>query len=257
MECKETRELLSAHIDKALGLPEAIEIDKHLQTCLACGHEMDEQKALSAAIRNEAPYFTAPSHLEHRLKTALAEQHGRTSGSPRRSWNWFGPWHWLNAGTALASFVAVAWSVGLYLAVPSTSDVLADEVVAGHVRSLMVNHMADVASSDQHTVKPWFNGKLDFSPAVQDLAAQGFPLVGGRLDYLNHRPVAALVYRHRQHPINVYIWPAADTQAAAAQSLSRQGYHLVHWVQGGMVYWAISDVDAHELTQLVSMLQAD
>lgn len=119
----------------------------------------------------------------------------------------------------------------------------------------MVNHIADVASSDHHTVKPWFNGKLDFSPAVNDLTAQGFPLVGGRLDYLDHRSVAALVYRHRQHLINVYVWPNVNKQNVTVKTLSSQGYQLVHWADGGMVYWVVSDLNPRELMVLARILQ--
>jgi anti-sigma factor RsiW len=257
MDCKETLELLQAYADQELGLPEAIEIDKHVQSCPDCREEMTGQKALRAAVRRHATYFTAPSHLESRLKAVLAPKEERKSALARRGWNWFGPWHWANPAAALVSVITVAWSVSLFFALPSATDIVAEEVASGHVRSLMANHLADVVSTDRHTVKPWFNGKLDFSPTVRDFAAQGFPLVGGRLDYLDHRPVAALVYRHSQHPINVYIWPATEGQKAEARTLSRQGYHLAHWVQGGMVYWAVSDVDPQELTQLVALLQTE
>lgn len=247
--------MLPAQADLELGLPEAIEIDEHLQTCLACEMEMAEQKALRATIRGHATYFTAPSHLESRIKVALTPKRAIQPAGRRASW--FGAWNWLNPAAALVSVIAVSWTVGFYIAAPSANDVLAEEVVAGHVRSLMVNHIADVASTDQHTVKPWFSGKLDFSPPVRDLAAQGFPLVGGRLDYLNHRPVAALVYRHAQHPINVYIWPTADLQTSPARTLSSQGYHVAHWIDRGMNYWAVSDIDAQELMQLVMILRAE
>jgi anti-sigma factor RsiW len=257
MDCTETLELLPSYADQELGLPQATEIDKHLQGCPACREEMAGQKTLRAALRSHATYFSAPRHLESRLKAMLAQKNERKTQPARRAWNWFGPSQWLNPAAALASVIAVAWSVGIYLALPSASDVLAEEVVSGHVRSLMADHLADVASSDRHTVKPWFNGKLDFSPTVRDLAAQGFPLVGGRLDYLDRRPVVALVYRHARHPINVYIWPATDGQEAPPRTLSRQGYHLAHWVEGGMVYWAVSDVDAHELMQLVAILRTE
>jgi anti-sigma factor RsiW len=257
MDCKETLELLQAYGDQELGLPEAIELDKHVQSCPACREEMSEQKALRAAVRRHATYFTAPSHLESRLKAALAQKNERKTQPVRRIWSWFGSSQWINPAAALVSVIAVAWSVSIFFALPSVTDVVAEEVVAGHVRSLMANHLADVVSTDRHTVKPWFNGKLDFSPVVSDFAAQGFPLVGGRLDYLDHRPVAALVYRHAQHPINVYIWPATEGQEVPPRTLSRQGYHLAHWVQGGMIYWAVSDVGPHELMQFVAILQTE
>jgi anti-sigma factor RsiW len=251
MECKETRELLPAHADRELGLREAIEIDRHLQVCSACQGEFARQNALRAAVKKHATYFAAPAHLESRIQATLPRATARPEA--RAKWTW--RWNWLNVGTALASVFALVWSTGLYLAVPSADDLLAEEVVSSHVRSLMVNHIADVASSDQHTVKPWFNGKLDFAPTVSDFTAQGFPLVGGRLDYLDQRPVAALVYRHRQHLINEYVWPASDERESAVQTLSRHGYHLVRWTKSGMVYWVVSDLDPRELMTLVQLLR--
>ena len=250
MECRQVRKLLSAHIDRELGVPDAIEIDEHLQTCPACRDEHARQAALRAAIRKQAVYFAAPGYLENRIKAALPAQTQSPVQPVKRS-----SWNWLSLGTALASLTAVAWSLGLYLMQPSESERLSDEVVSSHVRSLMSNRIADVASSDQHTVKPWFSGKLDFSPAVSDLTAEGYPLVGGRLDYLDHRPVAVLVYRHRQHFINVYVWPTAAGQQIPVQTLSRQGFHLVHWAGAGMTYWGISDLDQRELMALVDILQ--
>lgn len=249
MECKEARELLPAHADRELGLGEAMEIDRHMQDCPGCRGEFARQQALRETVKKHATYFNAPAHLEARILAALPKAPPVT----RVKWAW--RWNWLNAGAALASVFALVWSIGLYLAVPSADDLLADEVVSNHVRSLMVDHIADVASSDQHTVKPWFNGKLDFSPTVNDFSAQGFPLVGGRLDYFDRRPVAALVYRHRQHLINVYVWRSNGKREAGVQTLSRHGYNLAHWVNSrGMVHWVISDLDPRELMTLVPML---
>ena len=256
MDCKRTLALLPAHLDQELGLPESSEIDQHLQTCVACHNAFANQSALRDAVKQRATYFQAPSDLESRIRAALPLEHEIPAATAkRRPWQ-RGSWNWLNAGTMLASLVVLVWSAGLYLATPSPNELLAEEVLSSHVRSLMVNHLADVASSDQHTVKPWFDGKLDFSPSVNDLTAQGFPLVGGRLDYLDHRSVAALVYRHRLHLINVYIWPAANERQTALHTLSIQGYHLLHWNEAGMVYWMISDLDPHDLMTLARILQA-
>ncbi|MBI3778269.1 MAG: anti-sigma factor [Gammaproteobacteria bacterium] len=242
MECKETLELLPAHVDRELGLPESMEIERHLKTCPPCRAEYAEQLALRAAIRKDVTYFNVPGHLESRIEAALPSAPAHRLLPAKRDWNWSA------MGAALVSIVAVAWSISLYLALPSAEDRLADEVVSSHVRSLLTSHGVDVASSDRHTVKPWFNGKLSFSPPVYDLTTEGFPLVGGRLDYLDHRPVAALVYRHRQHIIDLFVAPATGNKNDTVPgSLSIQGYHLVRWAHGGMVFWAVSDVEPAQL----------
>lgn len=244
MECKDTLELLPAHVDRELGLLEAMEIERHLQTCPRCQAEYGEQLALRAAISRDVTYFNVPSDLVSRINVALPSAPLRASPPAKPIWNWSG------MGAVLVSMIAVAWSVSLYLALPSADDRLADEVISSHVRSLLTGHGADVASSDRHTVKPWFNGKLDFSPPVYDLTTEGFPLVGGRLDYLDHRPMAVLVYRHRQHIIDLFVAPVTgDRKDVSPQSLSRQGYHIIHWAHGGMALWAVSDVEPAQLSK--------
>lgn len=255
MNCKRTLELLPAHLDQELGLSESSEIDQHLQICAACHNAFVSQSALRDAVKQHATYYQAPVDLGSRINAALPEYEEADVPAKRRSWRW-GSWDWFSAGSLLASLLVLIWSAGLYLATPSPNELLAEEVLSSHVRSLMVNHIADVASSDQHTVKPWFDGKLNFAPTVRDLADQGFPLVGGRLDYLDHRSVAALVYRHRLHLINVYIWPAAGHRQTPVRTLSIQGYHLIHWHEAGMVYWMISDLDPRDLMTLAHILQA-
>jgi anti-sigma factor RsiW len=156
----------------------------------------------------------------------------------------------------LAVAALVLWSVGPLLTGAARQDHLLQELVGSHVRSLMVDHLTDVLSDDSHMVKPWFEGKLDFSPQVPELAAQGFPLVGGRLDYLANRSVAAVVYRRRQHLINLFIWPTGSDVDVEETVVARQGYHLVPWQRSGMTYWAVSNLNQRELHEFIRAVQS-
>jgi anti-sigma factor RsiW len=249
MDHKEAIELLPAYLDQELGLADAMAVERHLSNCSECQHEFAKQSNVSAQLKKNAAYFEAPPHLAQRIKMALPSD--RSHSTPVKGWNF----NWLHAGALMVTLLAVVWSGGLYLMLPSAQDMLMEELVSSHVRSLQVDHLSDVVSSDQHTVKPWFNGKLNFSPSVIDLSSQGFPLVGGRLDYLNGRTVAVLIYRHNQHPINLYIWPSTDRDVTP-QSQDRQGYHLIRWVVGGMNYWAVSDLATNELEFFVGTLRS-
>ena len=236
MDCNEAIELLPAQVDGELGPRDALRIEQHLQGCAACRVEYAQLVAVRAAVKEHATYFTAPHDLARRIGRALP---AAPVPRARRTWDW------TNAGALLAAMVAVAWSLGLYLTLPTGADRLADEVVADHVRSMMSDHATDVASTDQHTVKPWFNGKVDFAPPVTDLAADGYSLVGGRLDYIAGRDTAVLVFHRRAHVINLFIWPGQA--APEPQVVHRDGYSLVRWGRGGLIYWAVSDIDTPEL----------
>src|SRR5207245_6608598 len=166
-------------------------------------------------------------------------------------WAWGG----LSVAVAMALVVLLVWSSGLVHMRSAMDEHVLQDVIAGHVRSLLANHLTDVLSADQHTVKPWFEGHVDFAPPVPDLTAQGFPLVGGRLDYLDNRPVAALVYKRQQHVINLFVWPAPSSAARPESALTRQGYHLVQWTTAGMIYWAIVTLHASELPTLAPGVQ--
>ena len=160
-------------------------------------------------------------------------------------------WRALALAASLAAVALGSWRLALWRA---AGDTLTDEVLTSHVRSLMPGHLTDVLSSDQHTVKPWFNGRLDFSPPVYDFGGRGYPLLGGRLDYLNGRTVAVLVYGRRQHVINVFLWPAARGATAGPAAATRQGYHLRHWTATGYAYWVVSDLGVPELTDFTGLL---
>lgn len=225
---------------------------------------MDDQAdaELGAIVRGQASRHAAPAGLQQRIVTALRASPGATPTPVAPAIPFVKPrWQqWLPLATAFACGVFAAVGVAFFQFNEYEEDLLSQEVVSSHVRSLMASHLADVASSDQHTVKPWFAGKLDFSPPVFDLAAEGFPLAGGRLDYLGQRPVAALVYRHGGHWINVFVWPAPGSSPGAlfhpSPSLARQGYHLAGWNSGGMQFWAVSDINAADLQALAKLLQA-
>jgi anti-sigma factor RsiW len=160
------------------------------------------------------------------------------------------PWRWLAIAAAVLLVFSAAWNIALLRSRSDSTDLIAQNVLSSHVRSLMGTHLLDVPSADQHTVKPWFNGKLDFSPDVRDFTAQGFPLIGGRIDYVGDRPVAALVYQHGKHIINLFTWPSL---ADGPTNFSTNGYHILHWNSGGMTWWAVSDLNVSELTKFESM----
>ena len=250
MSCQEAQELLHSYLDGELDLVSSLELEHHLQACPSCSQAYHQQQALRAAIRAGSLYFTPPGHLPRRVRAALRSASPAT-GRPRL---W--AWRWLSLAASLAFIALMLWRLGPGLPGSSTDDRLAPELVAGHVRSLMVSHLTDVPSSDQHTVKPWFEGKLDFSPPVADVTEQGFPLVGGRLEYIGERAVAAVVYRHQQHVINLFIWPAPHEKDVGERRLTRQGFQLMHWAQAGMSYWVVSDLNARDLQAFVRALQA-
>jgi len=250
LNCKDVQPLLGGYMDGELDLVRNMEIEQHLQTCSVCSPIYQQHQALQGAMRAESLYFKAPAHLQKRIRSSLHQ------ASNRKSTSSIVQWRPLAVAAALLALMIISWSLIRMFSVPSQNDLLAQGVVSSHIRSLMASHLVDVLSSDQHTVKPWFDGKLDFSPPVVDLAGQGFPLVGGRLDYLDNRAVAALVYRHNKHIINLFIWPsAANNSNGAMNSMTLQGYHVLSWTQSGMTYWAVSDLAPNELQQFIRLVQ--
>lgn len=259
MQCKESHSKLSAFADGELDAPAAAQLTQHLAQCPDCARACAQMLALRAAVRTHGTRHAAPDALHQRLRAALQEEAGESKAARRarrgRQWGRL-PWAWINFGVASASTAALAVTLLLYLSQPSATERLDQEIVASHFRSLMPNHLADVASSDQHTVKPWFNGKLDFSPPVVDLALEGYPLVGGRLDYISQRPVAALAYRRHQHVLNLYVWPGSAASDTPPRLSTRQGFHLIRWRRAGMDYQLISDLNAAELLDFERRLAA-
>jgi anti-sigma factor RsiW len=246
--CQETGRLIHAFADGELDLTRSLEMEAHLRECKSCALAREEIRALSSSMKDASLRFTPSASFEKRLRSAVRRE--AKEKPAKQSW-----WRWSMAAASLAVVVLAIWLALVVLNRPSSDNLLAQEVVSSHVRSLMAQHLTDVPSSDQHTVKPWFDGKLDFSPPVKDLKEQGFELKGGRLDYIDNRPVAALVYQRRQHLINVFVWPAKSSSKSTTQASVSQGYNLIRWSNSGMEWWAISDLNLAELQQFVHLLE--
>ena len=241
MDCKQTRNYMHAHLDRELDPVTAAGVEAHMRSCAACAQVYATQTALRNAVKKQAAYFTAPVALAARIRAKTGAAGGPVARPARR-------WSWWPLAAAVAATVVITWTASVQMENGMRGERIVEQVIAGHARSVLTNHLVEVASSDQHTVKPWLSSKLDFSPPATDLTAAGFPLVGARLDYVNSRPVAALVYRHRQHVINLFVWPDDKGAAAAApKTSSKQGYNLLHWNAAGMTFWAISDLNPTDI----------
>jgi anti-sigma factor RsiW len=236
---------LDPYLDGELAAADVAELEAHLRTCPECAGLERRRRALRSAVHARLPRYKTPDTLRARVRAVVRAQvdppaHNRL------------PWRPLAVAASLVAVAAGSYQLGLRRA---ATDRLAGEVLASHVRSLMPGHLSDVASSDQHTVKPWFDGKLDFSPPVADFAGRGFPLLGGRLDYVGGQSVAALVYGRRRHVINVFVSPTERGSAAGSRTVTRQGYHLLHWVGPEYSYWVASDLGLPELRDFAMLLQ--
>jgi anti-sigma factor RsiW len=266
MNCADSKPLVGSYVDGELDLAHSLDMERHIEGCAGCATAYRNALTLQSLVRENVPYFRASEALRQRVGAipggepaarASAEDGRRVAPAVRLPWN--RAWNWAGMAGAFALALLVALIAGPRLANlwgPSQENLLAGEIESAHVRSLMANHLMDVPSTDQHTVKPWFHGKLDFAPPVGDFATAGFPLVGGRLDYIHGQAVASLVYQRRQHPINVFVWPAAPADKdTAVRELSRDGYNILHWTSGGMTYWAISDLALDEMRQFAGLLR--
>jgi anti-sigma factor RsiW len=249
MNCHDAQQQMNAYLDGELDLVRNLEMEGHLQTCPTCARILGNQRTLQETLRSDAFYYRAPLPLQAWLRSSL----GKTRPRPTR------PRIWVFMGAAAASIAIVGFTLGWMSARKdlSTEDLLAREVISSHVRSLMASHLTDVASSDQHTVKPWFKGQLDFSPPVKDLSKEDFSLVGGRVDYVGDRSVAAIVYQRRKHFINLFVWPSPSDSATSQGSLTLQGFHLIRWNKDGLAYWAVSDLNEKELDEFVRLVRKE
>lgn len=242
-ECQDCVARLNSYVDNELDTKDAALVLSHLDKCPACRAKLSEVQMLSNAVSHVA-YHTAPEALARRV----AQMAGKAKAPARNSdlLRWFMP---------AFSSAALAFALMLYVAMPSAQDAVTDEIIASHVRSLMEQHLTDVVSTDQHTVKPWFAGRIDFSPPVKDFADKGFALAGGRLDYIQHQKAAALVYRHKKHVINVFIIPLQGRDMVS-HAIDARGYHLIEWRENNMFFAAVSDMDEDGLKDLADLIRA-
>jgi anti-sigma factor RsiW len=250
MTCGEIKNLLSAYIDDELTLTECARINDHLAHCQNCEAELKSLQALRQRMRAPELHFKMPEGFEKRIFEAMPKESRSKSWSSVSVRDFFSI---RNMGWVAALFIAVISVSHLHEVSQNPGDELAQEVVSEHLRSIKTRHLIEVVSTDQHTVKPWFNGKVDFSPNVKDLTSNGFPLTGGRVDYLGGHPVAAIVFQRRKHTINLFIWPEKDSHEANVQSFSINGYNIFKWSKEGFWYWAISDLNPTELTEFMQL----
>jgi anti-sigma factor RsiW len=254
--CDDARVLMHAFLDDELDLATALEVERHIEGCLDCTREFNSLNAMRSRLKDEAFRFEAPPELKEKIRRAIplqAQSPSRGAAYPSRRGTWVPRAIKIAVPMALAAMLAL---IVVPRAIRSgANQELANQVVASHVRSLMAGHLMDVASTDQHTVKPWFNGKLDFSPPVTDFAKEGFPLVGGRLDYIDGRPVAALVYQHGRHVINVFMWPSTGDTTSAERIEAEHGYNVEQMMVDGMNCWVVSDLNSLELDKFADLIR--
>jgi len=248
VSCELTQSVLHGYIDGELDAARAADFERHLISCPQCTSALEAQEALRSSIQQAALYERAPAPLRSKLRDQFYPP-ASVSVVPVRVGLRSSNWRWL--GVAAIFFLAAifGWRLIPSLGGNRGETELASAIVDAHLRSLQPGHLVDVVSTDQHTVKPWFDGKVDFAPPVRDLAADGFPLQGGRLDVVKGHQVAVLVYGRRKHVINVFIWPATEPDTRL-RSGSQLGYNWVDWRKGGMEICAVSDVSSSDLDAL-------
>lgn len=250
MDCRNAEYLMHGYFDDELDLQGSCEFVRHLEDCSKCADKLASEQSLRLRFARGGLSLPAPSHLRESIKQVVVGSQSQRAVDAKFANRW-GTWV---ASAALA--VAVLASLIAIQRSTSAETLLAQQIRDGHVRSLMAGHLKDVDSSDQHTVKPWFAGHLDFSPWVGNLSDEGFPLHGGRLEYLDNRRIAALVFMRRNHVINLFIWPSPGAGAVAARMERQNNYQMLHWSTVGMRYWAVSDLNAGELSEFVSLVQS-
>ncbi len=248
MNCSEVQRLLHAYIDAELDMVHSLKVEQHLRACSACRRNYHDYQVLRTAIRDDALYFQTPALLQKRVQAAIR----KADESATRVISW----RQLAVAAALLLFAVFGiWGLAQLWSRTAEPNTMVQQVLDSHVSSLLDNHLVDVTSSDERAIKPWFAGRLGFSPPVIDLHPQGFSLIGGRVDYLDHQPVAVIVYRVDSHIINLFVWPSTQRDEAGARLLALQGYNMISWRAYGMNCWAISDLRSGELQQFVRLVQ--
>jgi anti-sigma factor RsiW len=254
MECDRAAGLLSGLVDSALGPFARLRVTRHVAGCDACAVKLEELRAMQAAIPTKLTYHRAPPGLAARVGAAL-EREAQPAFAVPSSRPWFRRPAFSTAGTGLAGALAgVALTVLVLGGQPSGQSDAMEGVIGSHIRSMQADHLTDVATSDQHTVKPWLSARLDVSPPVRDLKNEGFPLIGGRLDYVDGHQAAVVVYRHAKHVINLFAWSSLGKSSEPLHAESRQGFNLVTWRRDGIMYYAVSDVDSDQLSQFAHLV---
>jgi anti-sigma factor RsiW len=241
MNCDEARRLIGAYSDGELDLVRSLEVEEHLRSCDSCASARENLRALKQAARSA--YFRAPDSLKESVLAAVRASDPLPQNVVVRR----APRFWIATGLALAAGILLGFFAGQIRVRDASAQSLLAALTDSHVRSLIGTHLTDVISSDQHTVRPWFEGKLDFAPPVEDLSGQGFPLVGGRVEYIGGRAVAALVYERRKHFINLFVWPAAAGNEEVKGEKPQRGYNIVRWRATGMNYSAVSEIAEDDL----------
>jgi len=255
VRCELTQRFVPVYMDGELDLVRMIEMETHLKDCPVCAQKLEDQQELRVALRRCSLAYAAPAALRGRIRSSLRAATGVHLQESNTGWPPLLIWQWVGAVAVFALFSLTGWKLTARLRAPSDDQRIAAEVFSNHVRSLEASHLVDVFSTDQHTVKPWFDARLDFSPPVEDLARDGFSLVGGRLDFLEGREVAALIYRRREHLINVFVWPNTAESNSTRAMESRQGYNIMRWSSGGFQCWAVSDIGVPELAEFARRLE--
>ncbi len=249
MRCDEVLPRLDAYLDGELAETERAPLRDHLQGCPDCGPEAAALERLRDGIRSSAPVYRAPDALRSQIRFAIRRE--AAESAPAAASRAPG---WLAYAASIMLAVAVGSGGTFVLLGDRQTDAIGAEIIDSHLRSLLGTHLTDVASSDQHTVKPWFAGRTDLSPPAVDLAAEGFPLIGGRLDLIAGKPVPALVYKRREHVINVFVLPASHGDRGEA--LTHYGYNLRHWDEGDLGFWAVTDAAPTELAEFERLFRA-